>query len=172
MHSKFGAPRRGAPSLTSLLGSVFAVALLVSSFFPTARVLVVQVVGHTTHTWEVTLGDTVTNFYMHSVERTPIYEYLSVDSAGLRLVGTRMKSYNAGMPTDNPPGFRVEDGWFHMPLDASLSSLRLIVSPEASQAILFGDARVELAQYPPGTRVDIYLTTRPLVWLRLRRVLA
>lgn len=172
MYRRLGAPRRGAPSLTTLLGSVFAFALLLSSFFPTSRVLVIQAAGHATHTFEVALGDMVTSYFVHSVERTPIYEYLSVDEGGLRLTGTRMKSYNAGMPTENKPGFRVEDGWFFVPHDTTLPSLSLIVSPETAQAILLGDERIELAHYPSGTKVDVYLTTRPVVWLRLRRVLS
>jgi hypothetical protein len=167
-----GAPQRGAPSFIALLGSLFALAILVSSFFPTSRVLVIQAAGHSTHTFEVAVGDTVTSYFMHSVERTPIFEYLSVEEEGLRLVGTRMKSYNAGMPTDNAPGFRVEDGWFFVPHDVALPALSLVVSPEASQAILLGDDRIELGQYPSGTTVDIYLATRPVVWLRLRRVLS
>lgn len=172
MYRRHGAPQRGAPSLTTLLGSVFALALLLSSFFPTSRVLVIQAIGHSTHTFEVAVGDMVTSYFVHSVERTPTFEYLSIDASGLRLVGTRMKSYNAGMPTENRPGFRVEDGWFFVPLDTELNSLNLIVSPEAAQAIMLGDERVELAQYPSGTKVDIYLATRPVVWLRLRRVLS
>lgn len=172
MYRKLGAPQRGAPSLTALLGSVFAVALLLSSFFPTARVLVIQAAGHATHTFEVALGDTVTSYFVHSVERTPIYEYLSVEEAGLRLIGSRMKSYNAGLPTENRPGFRVEDGWFFVPHDTAVPALNLIVSPETAQAILLGDERIELAHYPSGTKVDIYLTTRPVLWLRLRRVLS
>ena len=172
MYQRMGAPQRGAPSFTSLLGSLFALGLLLSSFFPTSRVLVIQAVGHATHTFEVAVGDKVTSYFVHSVERTPIYEYLSVAEQGFRLVGTRMKSYNAGMPTESGPGFRVEDGWFFVPRDTYLPALRLIVSRETLQAILLGDERVELARYPSGTKVDVYLTKRPVVWLRLRRVLS
>ncbi|HAI20455.1 MAG TPA: hypothetical protein DCM14_00890 [Clostridiales bacterium UBA8153] len=132
MFCKYGAPRRGAPSFTAVLGGVFAFALLLSSFFPMARVLVVEVIGHTTHTFEVAVGDTFTSYYFHSLERVPVYEVFSVDSA----------------------------------------DLRLIISPETEQALLFQDRRVELAQYPRGTRVDIYVVTRPVVWLRLRRAIS
>ncbi len=143
-----------------------------SSFFPTSRVLVIQAIGHATHTFEVAVGDTVTSYFVHSVERTPIFEHLTVEESGLRLTGSRMKSYNAGISTENTFGFRMEDGWFFVPHDTALPSLSLIVSPETSQAIVLKNARVDLAQYPSGTRVDVYLATRPVVWLRLRRVLS
>ncbi|MBT9175766.1 MAG: hypothetical protein DDT20_00066 [Firmicutes bacterium] len=127
MHRRQGALRRGAPSLTTLLGSVFALVFLLSSFFPTSRVLVIQVICHATHTFEVAVGDTVASYFVHSVERTPIFEYLAVEESGLRLTGSRMKSYNAGISTENTLGFRMEDGWFFVPHDTALPSLSLIL---------------------------------------------
>jgi len=172
VYRRLGAPRRGAPSLTTLLGSVFAFALLLTSFFPMSRVLVIQAAGHSSHALPVALGDVVTSYFVHSVERTPTFEYLSVEEAGLRLTGTRVKSFNAGIVAESTSGFRVDDGWFFVPSDIALPSLSLIVSPETNQAILLGSERIELSQYPPGTTVDVYIAARPVVWLRLRRVLS
>lgn len=171
MMPKTGAPRRGAPSFLGILGFVLFLAVLISTVYPAVPVLVIQVSGLPVYSYEVALGDTLTNYYVHSVEKTPVYEYLRIEEAGFRVVGTDMKSYGAGLPTEMPEGFSIRNGWIHVPLNVPIKQLNLMSTGVTAQAIIFNQMNFDLNQYPQGTPVDVLLTRRPLIWLRLRRVL-
>lgn len=171
MSLKTGAPRRGAPSFLVIPGIALCLAVLISTVYPAVPVLVIQVAGKPVYSSEVAVGDTLTNYYVHSVEKTPVYEYLRIEEAGFRVIGTDMQSYGAGLPTEMPDGFSIKNGWIHVPLNIPIKQLRLMSSGVTTQAVILNHVNFDLNNYPQGTPVDILLTRRPLIWLRLRRVL-
>ncbi|WP_234983899.1 DUF1850 domain-containing protein [Selenihalanaerobacter shriftii] len=70
--------------------------------------------------------------YLHSVERTPVWEYFVVKDNKLYLTGTRYESYGAGLPFLKQHTYVVGDGKFEIKnIDKKLDSIPLRVSDYA-----------------------------------------
>jgi len=81
------------------------------SFYPTDALVVND--GHTSHTFMIGDGFNITIYYIHSVERSPIYEVLWVNSTGIYAIQMRWKDFGAGLPEDiqyvDAQGFYVKN---------------------------------------------------------------
>jgi len=68
-------------------------------FYPTN----VAIISDGNSIYKMTLpenGINVTIFYIHSVERSPIYEVLKINATGIYAIEMRWKDFGAGLPED------------------------------------------------------------------------
>ncbi len=78
---------------------IVLIPILAIILYPT-NVLVISD-GNTSHTFIIG-GDglNVTIYYIHSVERSPVYEMLKVNGSGIYVVEMKWQDFGAGLPED------------------------------------------------------------------------
>jgi len=78
---------------------IFIVPLAIVAFYP----MNIIVISDGENSYEFNLGEdgiNITIFYIHSVERSPVYEVLHVNKTGIYAVEMRWKDFGAGLPED------------------------------------------------------------------------
>ena len=171
MFQPTGAPRRGALSLLVGLGLLLVVGVLVTTFYPQQDVLVLRVEGKVFTMIPVKTGDAIIYSFRHSVEKTVVEEYLEVAPPGFLLTHTRMQSFGAGLPSDITEGFRLENGWYIVPLNRYFSAIPFRVTGFTEPLLRIKEHVVSFAMFSDGSVINLEITRRPLIWLRLRGVM-
>jgi len=97
--------------------------------------------------------------FLHSVQKTPVWENLQVEQDGtLTLLSTRYQSFGVGLPFLESEGdFHKEGDYFvfdHMNRHFPQLTLRTGVGTRLTLSVAGREYRLYEA-YPPGTRVDI-----------------
>lgn len=102
--------------------------------------------------------------YIHSVQKTPVEEYLEVGMYGkIKLYETRYQSFGVGMPFLESEGdFHQEGDFYVMDMEREFNDLVLRVGKDTNLTL---DANGEVfplyKTLPAGARVEIY--TKPFV---------
>ncbi len=131
----------------------------------TGRVLVVEDIdtGEPYITEHVETGSTVGLQYMHSVEKTPVYDEYRVD--GDTLVNTRMEfeSYGWGLPS-RVNVTNVNGTFVYEPPEPIMTTETLLVSPGrvANHTLVVDDERFDLVAETNASDVRIHLERRTL----------
>lgn len=170
MSDRTGAPRRGAPSLLVSLGLLLLLGVIITTFYPTQPVLVVRAQGETKAIIPFKTGDTLLYTYRHSVERTLVEEYIELSPPLFVVTHTRMKSFGAGLPTELGAGFTLQDDWYVLKLNRELPKLAFRTG-FTEQSLQINGQYIGYDQFPTGTEIELQMIKRPIIWLRLRRVL-
>lgn len=107
-------------------------------------------------------GSELSVHFVHSVQKTPIDEYLTVDDEcrGFVLNSTRYQSFGVGLPFAEAQGtFRQENGYFiYENLNRKLPSLSLRTGLGTKLTVRAGGKEYRLFELlPVGKRVDIYI---------------
>ena len=165
------APRCGALSFLPWLGIVLAAGLVAISFFPTTNVVLVSCREKTLFIAPMGPQDQLVYSYLHSVERTVVREYFQVHDQSLILTHTEMQSQGAGLPSEYADGFSLNQGWLSLPMNRSFPKLILRSSSATKQSLTTPTSTLNLSTLPEGSRVEIEVTRRPVIWLRLKGVL-
>lgn len=110
----------------------------------------------------VRAGSELSVHFVHSVQKTPVDEYLTVDAEcrGLVLNSTRYQSFGVGLPFAEAQGsFRQESGSFiYENLNRKLPSLSLRTGLGTKLTVRTGGKEYRLFELlPVGKRVDIYI---------------
>ena len=116
-------------------------------------------------------GDSIIYSFRHSVAKSIVEEYLEVAPPGFRLTHTRMQSFGAGLPSEISDGFTLNDGWYVIPLDRYFVSIPFRVTGFTEQLLRIKDHEIPFALYADGSVIDLELTRRPIIWLRLKGVM-
>lgn len=100
--------------------------------------------------------------FLHSVQKTPVEEFFTVDEArqGFVLVRTHYQSFGVGLPFLAADGtFQSEDGAFSMTdMDRPIPRLDLRPGTGTNLTLTVGDTTYPLSTLvPPGTLIRIYL---------------
>ena len=108
--------------------------------------------------------------FLHSVQKTPVEEFFTVNEArqGFVLVRTRYQSFGVGLPFLAADGtFQSEDGSFSMAdMDRPLPRLDLRPGLGTNLTLTIDGATYPLyALVPPGTLIRIYLAPYYYRWL-------
>lgn len=172
MGSKSGAPQAGALSFLSIAALLVLAGLLVTSFFPGHDVVVVVVGERIFATIPLDNGEELVYCYTHSVEQSEVREYFRITEGKLVLTRTAMKSFGAGLPTEQGDGFSFVDGWYVLELERPISSLTFRVSPFLEQKLMTEKTFVDLSGLEAGLRVELRLARRPAIWLHIKEVLS
>ena len=170
-----GAPRRGAPSflsfLVSFLGLITCAALFAAALVPSARVLGLEVENRLIWSHPAHCGDEVVFSHLHSVENTPVKEFFRLEGDAFRLVRVETRALGAGLPAPPTGGFALVGGSFVQNFDLSLPQLDFMLTPSTRPALYMAGERIDLSTYPIGTSLSVKILRRPLLWLRIRRIL-
>ncbi|MDP3486341.1 MAG: DUF1850 domain-containing protein, partial [Bacillota bacterium] len=145
--------------------------VLVTTFYPMQQVLVLRVENKVVTAIPIEAGDSIIYSFRHSVEKTVIEEYLEVAPPGFRLTHTRMQSFGAGLPSDITDGFTLNNGWYVLPLNRYFVTIPFRVTGFTEQLLRIKEHVVSFALYADGSVIDLEITRRPIIWLRLRGVL-
>jgi len=125
--------------------------------FETVAVLIVEKNGSAIYSKTITDNRFVLT-YVHSVEKTPVYEYYEVLKDNLlHLYKTRYMSLGTGLPSQAEGRFLIKDGVFEMEISRTFKRISLRVSPIYGQGIIFNDGKVmfsDIAQ--TNDSLDIY----------------
>jgi len=138
---------------------VFAFAGLVLLAVALANWPVLEIIGDDMHTrMPVLPRERLMYEYVHSVERTAVYEVFVLDPAGLRVVETGFQSYGAGLPLDSD-NFRLENGWFIIDLDRTISRLVFRVASGEQQVLRFRNTSYLMSTFSEvGKAVEVRIT--------------
>ncbi len=97
---------------------IFAIPIisLAAAFSPVEKLTISD--GSSTHTFLLNDdGINITIFYIHSVEKSPIYEVLKANASGIYAIEMRWQDFGAGLPED----FQyVKDGFYVKKIDVYL----------------------------------------------------
>lgn len=110
----------------------------------------------------VRTGSKFSVHFVHSVQKTPIDEYLTVDDEchGFILNATRYKSFGVGLPFSEAQGtFRQEDDYFiYENLNRPFPSLSLRTGLGTKLTVRVGEKEYRLFELlPVGRKVDLYI---------------
>ena len=100
----------------------------------------------------------VTIHFIHSVQKTPVEEFLTVHADGhFHLTGTRYQSHGVGLPFLPEEGtFRQEGDYFVLNMDRDYPTLSLRTGVGTELTITAGDQTIPAYEmYPVGTRIDL-----------------
>ena len=110
-------------------------------------------------------GSRFTLQYMHSVEKTPVFETYRVDDSGdIYLQETTVKSSGYGLPeVESTSSFSFKNGWLRITkLNRKISPLVFRVSYLNDMFLIFDDHRVNLPDIaPPGHRIEVRIRPNP-----------
>jgi hypothetical protein len=81
--------------------------------------------------------------WIHSVEKEPWFEQYMMKNNKLYLVGTRFKTFGAGMPSDGEI-IPSSDGFIHMAMNREMEFLNLTVSERIKTTLHTGDTTIPL----------------------------
>ena len=127
------------------------------------RVLVVERVdtGERILSVPVTEGTTIGLEYMHSVEKTRVYDGYEVDDD--RLVNTRMEfeSYGWGLPAG--ANVTMENGTFVYDPSCELSELYVKPGTVANHTLIVGERRFDLVERAEAHSVRIHVERRSIL---------
>ena len=108
--------------------------------------------------------------FLHSVQKTPVEEHFTVDGEGrgFLLQWTRYQSFGVGLPFLASEGRFRKEGDFYV-MDGmgrrfSRLSLRTGVGTKLSLRLQGREYRL-YRQFPPGTRIDIFIAPLYRYWL-------
>ena len=100
----------------------------------------------------------LTIHFIHSVQKTPVEEFLTAHSDGhFHLTGTRYQSHGVGLPFLPEEGnFRREGDYFVLDMDRDYNELSLRTGVGTQLTIEADGARIPVYEmYPVGTRIDL-----------------
>ena len=100
----------------------------------------------------------VTIHFIHSVQKTPVEEFLSAHADGhFHLTRTRYQSHGVGLPFLPGEGaFRQEGDYFVLDMDRDYPALSLRTGVGTELTITAGDQTIPVYEmYPIGTRIDL-----------------
>ena len=108
--------------------------------------------------------------FLHSVQKTPVEEFFTVDDArqGFILRRTRYQSFGVGLPFSAADGtFSGEDGFFLMDdMNRPFPRLELRPGVDTGLTLTVGDKFYRLYELtPPGTLIQIYIAPYYRRWL-------
>ena len=108
--------------------------------------------------WRVRDEVPLTIHFIHSVQKTPVEEFLTAHADGhFHLTGTRYQSHGVGLPFLPEEGtFRQEGDYFVLDMDRDYPALSLRTGVGTQLTIAAGGTRVPAYEmYPVGTRIDL-----------------
>ncbi|MGJ8455195.1 DUF1850 domain-containing protein [Pseudothermotoga sp. U03pept] len=123
---------------------LFLTLAIVVSLSATVRVervpiLLIKKNGETVYCKEVLSGKFILTF-VHSVEKTTVYELYEIEDDGtLHLYESWYSSLGAGLPSDIEGGFEIEDGFFKVRVSRVFKEISLRVSHLDGHGLIFED---------------------------------
>lgn len=172
MNRESGAPQAGALSFLRIAGVLMLLGLVLAAFLPKHDVVVVTLGDRIYATIPLDKGEELVYCYIHSVERSEVREYFTIMRGTLVLTRTAMKSFGAGLPTEQAEGFSFQEGWYILEMERPVPKLVLRVSPFLEQKLMTEKTFVDLSGLESGLRVELRLTRRPAIWLHIKEVLS
>jgi hypothetical protein len=172
MNKESGAPHAGALSFLSIAALILLAGILAATFFPGHDVVVISVDDRIIATIPLAQDEELVYCYTHSVERSEVREYFRIVKGGLVLTRTAMKSFGAGLPSEQGNGFDFQDGWYVLELWRPVTNLVFRVSPFLEQKLMTEKVLVDLSGLETGLRVELRLTRRPAIWLHIKEVVS
>ncbi len=145
--------------MRAYLIALAAAVLLVAFDILTAPALFLQADGaKMILAWRVRDEVPLTIHFIHSVQKTPVEEFLTAHADGhFHLTGTRYQSHGVGLPFLPEEGsFRQEGDYFVLDMDRDYPALSLRTGVGTQLTIAAGGTRVPAYEmYPVGTRIDL-----------------
>ena len=143
--------------------SVFAGALLGLWLLASQPCLFVKADGQRVAMVRAQVGVPFSIRFIHSVQKTPVWENLAVDESGQGLVlhSTKYQSFGVGLPFLEQEGHFRQEGDFYIMDDMERHFPRLTLrTGVGTQLTLFlGGQEYRLYEsFPPGTPVDIFIS--------------
>jgi hypothetical protein len=119
---------------------------------------------------EITEGEVLECYFVHSVELSPVIEIYRVEANRLILVESRMKTFGWGLPS-NEPGFSVKDiegkGWFAFSMARLIGDLVIAADPVNDYTFTAAGQQFKLIDF--GRRVKISVERQNLLGVMIGR---
>ncbi|WP_408954971.1 DUF1850 domain-containing protein [Natroniella sp. ANB-PHB2] len=150
---------------------LLAIIILFSLFLLEDELLVIKD-GTGDIRWEVASQDGLEFAigYLHSVAKTPVWEFFQVKEGQLYLIGTEYQSYGAGLPFSDKDNYSIRDDKFKIKgIDKKLECISLLIGNKTEHKFLIENKEYELYKVvEPMKRVKIDLITdkKIRVWKR------
>jgi len=111
---------------------------------------------------EAAAGFPLSLHFIHSVQKTPVEEYLAIDEGrqGFTLLATKYQSFGVGLPFDAKEGQFTQEGNYYWlrGQNRSYTHLDLRVGVGTELTLSLGGRIIPLYEkYPPGTLVTVEL---------------
>jgi len=164
-----------------LIFLLIIIGLFTLSFLQTS-VLTVKEANTDKILWQkrVEEGVTFAIEYIHSVERTPVWDYFELRGGEIFLTGTLYESYGAGLPFLNKNNYIVANGKFEIKdINQKLDNIPLRVSDYAKHKFIYGDKEYKLYEITqPQNLVVISVKKKSRIrllveegkrWLRIKK---
>lgn len=161
----------GEPALKKIASIIFLVVSCISCAFHQVdyaddyRIELYDTdIGKVVHAAAITPRSAFTLKYIHSVEKTPVYETYRITPAGeILLVETHVKSSGYGLPEASATGcYHFKNGWLHVTdFNRKIAPLIFRVSYLNDMLLIFEDHIVNLPNIAtPGHRIEVRLHQR------------
>ena len=146
----------------NFLLSISVVIFLAAIYFLTRPYLFVRVAGENYLTLPARPGLAVSDFFIHSVQKTPVLENLVIDDEvqGFTLLSTKYQSFGVGLPFLPEEGnFRQEGDYYIMDdMNRHYSSLSFRVGVGTQLTLYVDEVKYPLyEEYAPGTEIDVFI---------------
>lgn len=137
----------------------FAIILIISVIPMKVLLASDMITGDYLRSWRIGSDNRFTIKYIHSVERTPVWEVYTIDSGEIVLRETIFQSFGAGLPSTSPYDFEVvEEGFRLFNIDQKMTNLIYRTGAvRANHQLIIGDKIypfVEFSQPTEGVRFE------------------
>ena len=144
------------------LGVLFL--LLGGGYILSRPCLFVKAGGNRVAVMQASPGTAFSIRFIHSVQKTPVEEYLAIDEDGHSFVlhSTKYQSFGVGLPFLEGEGdFRQEGDYYIMDnMERHFPSLTLRTGVGTKLTLFLGGQEYRIYEsYPPGTPVEIYVNS-------------
>lgn len=150
------------------LALIAAIGFLSNHIVERVPVLLIEKNGKIVYSREI-LDRKFTLTFVHSVEKTPVYELYEIQEDGsLHLYETRYSSLGAGLPSDGEGGFEMENGLFRVKVSRVFKEISLRVSFLDGHGLIFENGETVMFKDIAEANEPLILFCKVLIVLKSR----
>lgn len=123
------------------------------------KILVIHDVDANRKSEICTNSNEFTLFFIHSVQKTPVYEFFKIQNDNtLSLVKTEFSSFGIGLPyTDEGGEFKIKNDRFELKFKREFEKIPIRISPIPEHAIIIDEKKYPLLDFAnPENLIEIY----------------
>lgn len=151
-----------------IVAAVFIMAFLLT-WYGSQIIVVIAPEDKQAVTFDTYIGDTWHIEFTHSVEKTPVKEYFTVNGVNdMTMTHTVFESFGWGFPYSPADGTisSTDDGKFKLIMNRPYQNIKMRVAVQARPCIIHNDKKYDLCgMFGQGTLVEVKVQQRYDYWL-------